>query len=119
MQKPLIPFDEYAISADVNAADLVDSRLVAKAFGKDHKTVLRSIDLILSKDSGYSPEFCKCNYTPASFIDTRGRKQRCYAMTRAGFTMLVMGFTGSKAAQFKEFTLGALMKQSCSPTRKD
>ena len=31
-----------------------------------------------------------------------GRKLPCYEMTRDGFTMLVMGYTGAKAMRFKE-----------------
>ena len=68
-----------------------------------HREVLRSIDQILSEDSGYSAEFNRCNFAPISYTDVRGRKQRCYALTRDGFTALVMGFTGKKAARFKEF----------------
>ena len=113
--KQLIAIDDCGMFADVNEAALVDSRLVAKAFGKPHRNVLRSIELILSRDSGYSPEFCQQNYAPASYIDARGRMQPCYFMTRDGFTMLVMGFTGRRAAQFKEFTLSALTSWSCPP----
>ena len=101
--KQLIPMDEHGMFADYNDTALVDSRFVADAFEKGHREVLRSIDQILSEDSGYSAEFNRCNFAPISYTDVRGRKQRCYAMTRDGFTALVMGFTGKKAARFKEF----------------
>lgn len=101
--KQLIPMDEHGMFADYNDTALVDSRFVADAFEKGHREVLRSIDQILSDDSGYSAEFNRCNFAPISYTDVRGRKQRCYAMTRDGFTALVMGFTGKKAARFKEF----------------
>lgn len=97
--KQLIPMDEHGMFADYNDTALVDSRFVADAFEKGHREVLRSIDQILSEDSGYSAEFNRCNFAPITYTDVRGRKQRCYAMTRDGFTALVMGFTGKKAAQ--------------------
>ena len=64
--------------------------------------MLRNIDVILSPDSGFSPEFGRHNFAPTSYTDQWNRKQRCYAITRDGFTALGMGFTGKKAAQFKE-----------------
>lgn len=100
--KELIPMDEYGMFADMKDTARVDSRLVAQMFEKEHKTVLRNIDAILAPDSGFSPDFNRHNFVPIKYTDVRGRKQRCYAMTRDGFTMLVMGFTGKKAAQFKE-----------------
>ncbi len=101
--KQMIPMDEYGVFADGRDVARVDSRFVAEAFEKGHKDVLRSIDQILSEDSGYSTEFNRHNFVPITYTDVRGRKQRCYTMTRDGFTALVMGFTGKKAAQFKEF----------------
>ena len=101
--KQLIPMDEHGMFADYNDTALVASRFVADDIEKGHREVLRSIDQILSEDSGYSAEFNRCNFAPISYTDVRGRKQRCYAMTRDGFTALVMGFTGKKAARFKEF----------------
>nr|DAF49171.1 MAG TPA: regulatory protein [Caudovirales sp. ctrNG92] len=100
--KELIPMDEYGMFADMKDTARVDSRLVAQMFEKEHKNVLQSIDAILAPDSGFSREFNRLNFQPIKYTDIRGRKQRCYAMTRDGFTMLVMGFTGKKAAQFKE-----------------
>ena len=51
--KQLIPMDEHGMFADYNDTALVDSRFVADAFEKGHREVLRSIDQILSDDSGY------------------------------------------------------------------
>ena len=98
----LIPIDEYGLFADKNDTARVDSRYVAEYFEKPHKTVLRNIDAILSEDSGFSPEFNQHNFVPITYTDQRNRKQRCYAITRDGFTALAMGFTGKKAAHFKE-----------------
>jgi Rha family phage regulatory protein len=100
--KELIPKDQYGIFADTHDTARVDSLYVAEAFEKEHKTVLRNIDAILAEDSGFSPEFGRHNFEPTSYKDQWNRKQRCYAITRDGFTALAMGFTGKKAAQFKE-----------------
>ena len=100
--KELIPKDEYGIFADTHDIARVDSLYVADFFEKEHKTVLRNIDAILSPDSGFSPKFGRHNFEPTSYTDKWNRKQRCYAITRDGFTALGMGFTGKRAAQFKE-----------------
>ena len=71
-------------------------------FGKEHKNVLRDVDALRQPDSGFSPEFGRLNFEPSSYLNQQNKRQRCYAMTRDGFTALAMGFTGKKAAQFKE-----------------
>lgn len=100
--KEMIPKDEYGIFADSHDIARVDSLYVAEFFEKEHKNVLRDIDAILSADSGFSQEFGKLNFEPISYTDKGYRKQRYYVITRDGFTALAMGFTGKRAAQFKE-----------------
>lgn len=100
--KELIPMNEYGIFADKTDTARVDSRFVADTFGKQHKNVMRDIDNLLSPHSGLSPEFGALNFEPTSYRDRWNRKQESYAMTRDGFAFLVMGYTGKKAAQFKE-----------------
>lgn len=100
--KELIPKDEYGIFADVHDTARVDSLFVADFFEKQHKHVVRDIEKILSPQSGLSEEFNESNFGRITYTDSRGRKQKAYAMTRDGFTMLVMGYTGQKAMKFKE-----------------
>ncbi len=100
--KQLIPMDEYGIFADVNDTVRVSSLFVAEFFEKQHKHVLRDIAKITEPKSGLSEEFIKNNFTADTYKDSTGRKLRCYQMTRDGFTMLVMGYTGKKAMRFKE-----------------
>ncbi len=78
------------------------SRDVAETFGKEHKHVLRDIAKITEPKSGLSEEFIKTNFTTDRYQDTTGRKLPCYQMTRNGFTILVMGYTGELAMKFKE-----------------
>ncbi len=101
--KQLIPMDEYGVFADGRDVARVDSRFVAEVFEKNHRDVLRSIRALTDAESGLSAEFRLRNFAQSTYINEQGRKQPCCQMTRDGFTMLVMGFTGKKAAQFKEF----------------
>lgn len=100
--KPLIPKDELGIYADTHDIARVDSRYVAEYFEKRHDHVLRDISKITAPKSGLSEEFIKKNFIVDTYLDSTGRKLPCYQMTRDGFTMLVMGYTGTKAMHFKE-----------------
>lgn len=100
--KELIPKDEYGIFADMHDTARVDSLFVANFFEKQHKHVLRDIAKITQPTSGLSEEFIKSNFKEDKYKDVTGRKLPCYQMTRDGFTMLVMGYTGTKAMRFKE-----------------
>lgn len=70
---------------------------VAETFGKEHKNVLRDI-----RELGCSEEFNRLNFEPISYTDSMNRKQDAIIMTRDGFTLLVMGYTGELAMKFKE-----------------
>jgi Rha family phage regulatory protein len=100
--KELIPMDEHGLFCDTKDMARVDSRYVAKEFGKRHGDVLRTIENLSAPESGLTPEFTQRNFAFSAYKDSTGRKLPCYALTRDGFTMLVMGFTGRKAMQFKE-----------------
>lgn len=95
--KEIVPKDSYGIFADSNDTARVDSLFVAKFFNKDHNHVLRDIENLDCSD-----EFRQSNFGQISYKDTYGRKQKAVAMTKDGFTFLVMGYRGKKAAKFKE-----------------
>lgn len=95
--KNLVAKNELGIYGDANGVVRVDSLAVAKAFDKDHRNVLRDIDKLEC-----SEEFRALNYEPTTYLSSQGHKKRCYNMTRDGFTFLAMGYTGKKAAAFKE-----------------
>lgn len=98
----LIPEDEFGVFADQRGVPRVDSLFVAATFEKQHYNVLRDIGRITASNSGLSPEFIALNFEGNTYRDARGRKLPRYLLTRDGFTMLVMGYTGSKAMHFKE-----------------
>lgn len=81
---------------------VTDSLTVAKSFGKRHKNVLQAYDKLQC-----SPEFSRLNFQPSDYVDERGKPQRLVKMTKNGFMMLVMGFTGEMAMAFKEACIAA------------
>ena len=74
------------------------SNLVAEIFEKEHKNVLRDIRELLEN---CSQEFSQANFELSTY-KVRGKEYPCYNLSKDGFTMLAMGFTGEKAVQFKE-----------------
>lgn len=74
-----------------------DSLTVADRFGKRHCDVLRSI-----KSLKCSKDFNARNFASVEYKDQKGEKRTYYDMTQDGWMFLVMGFTGEKAAEWKE-----------------
>ena len=97
--------EDLTIVFERNNQAVTSSRLIADYFGKRHDTVIRTI-----RKLGCSSEFNRHNFVEITYIDTRGRKQPEYLMTKDGFTILAMGFTGAKAMQFKEAYIKAFNK---------
>lgn len=77
---------------------VVTSLDVAETFGKEHYHVMEDIREIASRIS--TPEFSGLFYE-AEYKASNGKKNPMYYMNRDGFTLLVMGYTGEKAMQFK------------------
>ena len=100
--KELIPKNEYGLFADKKDIARVDSLYVAEFFEKNHKEVLRDIRNIAAPNSGLSKEFAERNFALGSYKDKQNKKRPCYYLTRDGFTILVIGYTGKKALRFKE-----------------
>lgn len=80
-----------------NGEARANSRDIAEAFDKLHKNVVRDIDNLINM----LPELDRLNFEPISVKDRYGRGQRAYEMSRDGFSLLAMGFTGSKALEWK------------------
>lgn len=84
---------------------------VARHFGKAHSNVLRDIDNLRTQ----LPEHCLLNFeqtveTRPSPLNGAPIESRAYRLTRDGFTLLAMGFTGKKALQFKLAYIDAFNK---------
>lgn len=76
----------------------VSSLQVAADFGKQHKSVIRNIQSLVLETSAQN---CANLFIESSYTDSYGRQQKCYDVTRDGFSLLVMGFTGKKALEWK------------------
>lgn len=79
------------------------SRAVAEQFGKQHKNVIRDIETLISqlKIEPATAAFAGLNFIQIDQPDAQGKPRPAYLLTRDGFTLLAMGFTGAKAVQFK------------------
>ncbi|VEW02363.1 Transcriptional regulator (fragment) [Escherichia coli] len=80
-----------------NGRAVTTSVAVAEFFRKMHKNVIQKIETLEC-----SPEFNRLNFKPVTYTDAKGEKRPMYQITKNGFVFLVMGFTGKKAAAFKE-----------------
>lgn len=76
---------------------VVTSLDVAETFEKRHADVLRDIEKL-----DCSAEFTERNFALSYYKDSSGKSNKMYYITRDGFTILVMGYTGEKAMRFKE-----------------
>ncbi len=77
---------------------VTDSLMVAEVFGKRHDNVMSDINKLI----GYSSdEFSLLNFQESTYINERARQYKKYNLTKDGFTLLVMGFTGEEALKFK------------------
>lgn len=79
------------------------SLVIAQAFDKEHRNVLQSIENLEC-----SEEFRLLNFQHTPYIHPQnGQTYPAYRLTRDGFAFLAMGFTGKKAAAWKERFLEA------------
>lgn len=86
------------ISVGKDGAMLVSSKTVAARFGKRHDNVLQSIKRLDCPDDFRALNYQECFY--ANDL-ANGKTQLAYNMTRDGFTILAMGFTGKEAIAWK------------------
>lgn len=78
---------------------VTSSRNVANDFNKSHREVLRSIDNLIN--GGVVQNCTDLFYETTYTHEQNKQKYRQYLMTKDGFTLLVMGFTGKQATEFK------------------
>ena len=86
----------------INGKPVTSSLAIADHFGKRHDNVIRNIQNI-----DCSPEFNALNFEAVKYHDGKGEERPAYNITRDGFTFLAMGFTGKRAAAFKEAYINA------------
>jgi len=79
-----------------NDQAVTSSLQVAENFNKDHKHILEAIENLTVENMAVRNMFQEGTY-----MNSRGRLYKMFYMTKNGFTLLAMGFTGKKATQFK------------------
>lgn len=94
-----------------NEEALTDSLIVAEMFGKRHDNVMQAIEKLMGglleiKDTQNGAVNDLKNKAVKLFIqsrykDEKGEYRKKYLMNRDGFSLLVMGFTGKKALEWK------------------
>lgn len=99
--KSAVPMNEFGITEKGGIA-VVSSRYVADVFGRRHDDVLKAIRNAISPTSGLSADFSARNFAETLYKDEQRKIRPEYIMTKDGFAVVVMGFTGKKAMQFKE-----------------
>ena len=81
---------------------------IAERFDKDHSNVLKAIDKILTQ---VSDSFGKVNFNATEYEQENNlglmSKHRSYDLTRDGFMIVVMSFTGKPAMAIKEWYINA------------
>ncbi|MCE3203454.1 Rha family transcriptional regulator [Paenibacillus sonchi] len=80
-----------------NGHPVTDSLMLAEIFGKEHKRVMQDI-----RELECSEEFREHHFVLSSYKSAQNKDLPKYTITRDGFTILAMGYTGKKAMQFKE-----------------
>lgn len=91
MNQPLVKIE--------NGKPVTTSVAVAEYFERQHNNVMRDIRSILVE---CSEAFSLLNFEQREYIDSRGHKRNCFYLTKSGFAMTALGFTGKKAIQFRE-----------------
>jgi len=97
---------ETVMNVPVNQSDFNDlvsedlkttSRIIAEKFGKRHSDVIRAIRDMVEKE----PDWGLRNFASFKANDLTGDSVSHYELTRDGYSMLVMGFTGKAAMDWK------------------
>lgn len=97
----------------VNSEVFTTSLSVANVFEKRHSDILAQIREFPKDD------FNERNFPLVKYLDQKGEARPMYQLTRDGFCLLVMGFTGARAYKWKiEFIeafnkMEAMLKAAC------
>lgn len=99
-------------------AIVVRSTEIAEHFGKRHDHVLRDIDRMIREAGAHSPDMGTELFFATTFKNDRNRQYREFLMSRDGFALIAMGFTGAKALQWKLKYIDAFNQMEKAATTK-
>lgn len=91
---------------NANGVPITTSYLVAETFKKPHYQVLRDIDNLECSDCFRESNFV-FSFKIREIANGGHKEDRYCSITKDGFTFLAMGYTGKKAAEFKEKYIAA------------
>ena len=102
-----------------NGQPVTTSKLVAEHFGKRHDNIMREIKAIMALQPGVARSLkIEETYFDVPMPAGGVRKQPMYILSRDAFTLLVMGFTGKEALQFKLDYIAAFNKMEAELNRR-
>lgn len=84
-----------------NDQALTTSLKVAECFEKRHGDVIRKIEQLQEQIGQRKIASSSVTFIQSSYINQQSKEQPMYLMNRDSFTLLVMGFTGDKALEWK------------------
>jgi Rha family phage regulatory protein len=95
----IIPTKADLLKTDIVAIDqhhekvITSSLQIADYFGKRHSNVTRRVTALIKRGL--------LKIEPSSYLNQQGKEQVYYELSRDKFLLVVLGFTGDKADQFK------------------
>lgn len=104
---------------NLNGVEVVESRQVAEAIGKEHKELLRDI----RKYSGFLNESKIALvdfFIESTYIDSKGEERPCYLCTKKGCEMIANKLTGKRGVTFTAMYVNAFhdMKNKLNETER-
>lgn len=86
---------EVFVARTENNSMYTTTKDISEKFGKQHKNVLQAVRDLVAGNSAAKNMFRESTY------ENRGKQYPMYLVTRDGFTLLAMGFTGADALEWK------------------
>ena len=91
----------------------VKSNDIAKIFEKQHKHILEKIrELKKSLEADFSTSRIREYFIDSSYIDSRGKENPRYNLTRKGFDLVVLSLNGGKALKYKVWYIDEFHKKT-------
>lgn len=90
----------------IDSQPMTTSRKVAARFGKTPSVVNRSIKALLKTETD------GCNFAPVEYRDAKGEMRTEYQISKDGFCLLAMGFTGADALKWKRSFIKAFNRMA-------
>ena len=100
MNNLILPNDIYGVT-EKSGIPVVSSRRVADVFGKPHDNVLKSVRNLVEGLVEISESEWQNNFILSRYKNSQNKHQPEYLLTKKGFTLLAVGFSGKKALKFK------------------